>query len=143
MINSKKKGNLWENKFANWLKDNGIKAWKDGMSGGGSREKADVGNNLNLHMEVKAVAGINLKKVWDKAEFECQKTHNTPLIAIHFNGMPDNKFLIVIDNDAWLDLMLKKPEEKVVMEEVEDSREKKWAIQNSITSLKKLLKFYD
>ena len=97
MINSKKKGNHFENVFANWLKDNGIKAFKDTMSGGGNREKGDISNNLNLHIEVKAVAGINLQKVWKKALLECEKTHNSPLIAIHFNGMPEDKFLIVID----------------------------------------------
>lgn len=104
-MNSKKKGNLWENRWANWLRDNGIKAWKDGASGGGDREKGDVGNNLNLHMEVKGVKAINLKKVWAKAQLECQKTHNQPLIAIHFDGMRDDEFLVVIDNHNWLDLV--------------------------------------
>ena len=55
MINVKKKGNKGENKFANWLVKNGIKAWKDSASGGGNNEKADIGNNLNLHFEVKTV----------------------------------------------------------------------------------------
>ena len=49
MINPKKKGNLWENRLANWLKDNGIRAWKDGASGGGNREKGDIGNNLDMN----------------------------------------------------------------------------------------------
>lgn len=143
MINSKKKGNHFENVFANWLKDNGIKAFKDTMSGGGNREKGDISNNLNLHIEVKAVAGINLQKVWKKALLECEKTHNSPLIAIHFNGMPEDKFLIVIDNHDWLDLIKKPEDEKIVTEVIEDNRYKRWAIENAITSLKKLLKFYD
>lgn len=143
MINSKKKGNHFENVFANWLKDNGIKAFKDTMSGGGNREKGDISNNLNLHIEVKAVAGINLQKVWKKALLECEKTHNSPLIAIHFNGMPEDKFLIVIDNYDWLDLIKKPEDEKIVTEVIEDNRDKKWAIQNAITSLKKLLKMYE
>jgi len=106
-INSKKKGNLWENKFANWLRDNGIKAWKDGASGGGSREKADVGNNLNLHFEVKAVKKINILRVWEKACHECTKTHNQPVIAVHFDGMPDNEWLMVIHSEHFLDLLVK------------------------------------
>ena len=44
-INAKKKGNKGENNWANWLIDNGIKAWRDTQSGGGTREKADVGND--------------------------------------------------------------------------------------------------
>lgn len=143
MINAKKKGNHWENVWANWLRDNGIKAWKDGMSGGGNGEKGDVGNNLNLHMEVKAVKGINLQKVWKKAELECQKTHNNPLLAIHFDGMREDEFLVVINNYDWLDLVTKKPEEKIIIEQAEDSREKKWAIGNAITALKKLEKHYE
>ena len=143
MINSKKKGNHFENVWANWLTDNGIKASKDGASGGGNREKGDVANNLNLHMEIKAVGGINLNKVWKKALHECEKTHNSPLLAIHFNGMPEQDFLVVMSNHDWLELMVKKPDEKIVVEQAEDSREKKWAIQNAITGLKKVLKFYE
>ena len=45
-INVKKKGNLWENKLANWLTSKGIKAWKDGASEGGNREKGDIVNNI-------------------------------------------------------------------------------------------------
>src|SRR3990167_1160259 len=107
MINSKKKGNIWENRLANWLRDNGIKAYKDGASGGGSREKADVGNDLNIHFEVKGVKKISLHSVWKKACHECTKTHNEPVLAIHFDGMPDDKFLMVLDNDHFLDLLTK------------------------------------
>lgn len=107
MPNSKKKGNKGENKFANWLIANGIKAWKDGASGGGNNEKADVGNNLNIHFEVKTVKKIGLMETWQKALHECGKTHNDPVLAIHFDGMPENKWLIVLDNDHFLDLLTK------------------------------------
>ena|SRR3990167_1354986 len=140
MINSKKKGNLWENRFSNWLIDNGIKAWKDGMSGGGDREKADVGNNLNLHIEVKGVKKVNLQKVWKKALQECEKTHNSPLIAIHFDGMKDDEFLIVINNYDWLDLV--KGESAPIDMTYEDPKQK-WAIKNLIEASKKVLKFYE
>ena len=143
MINSKKKGNHFENVWANWLKDNGIKAYKDPMSGGGDRERGDVSNDLNIHMEVKAVAGINLQKVWKKALLECKKTHNNPLIAIHFNGMPEQDFLVVISNHDWLELLIQKPDERIVSEQVDDSRDKKYAIQQMLSALKKLEKHYD
>lgn len=135
---------MWENKFANWLRDNGIKAWKDGASGGGDREKADVGNNLNLHFEVKAVKRINLFEVWKKACHECEKSHNDPVLAIHFDGMKDDNFLMVIDNHHFLDILQKSQGDKLIVEvPQEDTRDKKWAIQNAITSLKKLLNHYE
>ncbi len=139
MINSKKKGNHWENVFANWLRDNGIKAWKDGASGGGTREKADVGNGLNIHFEVKAVKKISLDKVWKKALYECTKTHNDPVLAIHFDGMGDKKFLIVMDNDYFLDLLLKKDEEKV--EANYQDPKAKYALQNLKNAITSVMKF--
>lgn len=106
-MNPKKKGNAGENAFANWLISNGIKAWKDGASGGGSNEKADVGNNLNIHFEVKTVKKIGLQEVWKKAELECAKTHNTPVIAVHFDGMSPDTWLMVLHSEDWLDLLTK------------------------------------
>lgn len=145
MINAKKKGNHWENVWANWLKDNGIKAFKDNMSGGGNREKGDVSNDLNLHMEVKAVKGINLQKVWKKAELECQKTHNSPLIAIHFDGMKEEDFLVVIRNHDWLDLIKKPVDERIegIYKDEQDDRNKKWAINNLISYAKKVISLYE
>ncbi len=138
MMNAKKKGNSGENKFANWLRDNGIKAWRDGASGGGTREKADVGNGLNIHFEVKTVKSISLHAVWKKAEYECTKTHNAPVIAIHFDGMPENKWLMVLDNDHFLELLTK---ESGVRNDYLDPKFK-WALttlKNAITSVIKYL----
>ena len=106
-MNAKKKGNKGENAFANWLVANGIKAWKDGASGGGNNEKADIGNNLNIHFEVKTVKKINLMETWKKALHECAKTHNDPVLAVHFDGMPEGKWLMVLDSDHFIDLLTK------------------------------------
>jgi len=138
-MNSKKKGNLWENRFASWLSLNGVKAWKDGASGGGNNEKADVGNNLGLHIEVKAVKAINLKKVWAKAEKECEKTHNSPLLAIHFDGMKDDEFLIVLNNYDWLDLLTKN---EGIKTDYQDPK-LKYAIQNLVEAGKSVIKRLD
>ena len=144
MIKTKKKGNKGENNFANWLKDNGIKAWKDGMSGGGNREKADVGNNINANFEVKTVKAINLHKAWQQTTKCAEMTHNTPYLVIHFDGMPENSWLMVIDNWDWLEIFKKSQGDKIVeYTPEEDSREKKYKIQRAIQALKELLKFYD
>lgn len=140
MINAKKKGNKGENRFANWLVENGIKAWKDGASGGGNNEKADVGNNLNIHFEVKTVKKIGLMEVWKKANIECQKTHNVPVLAIHFDGMPEKEWLMVVSSGHFLELL--QGGNEPVDTSYEDPK-KKWAIKTAIESLKKVLKFYE
>jgi len=129
MINAKKKGNRGENEFASWLSENGIKAWKDSASGGGNREKADVGNDINAHFEVKTVKSLNLNKVWKKALLECSKTRNTPYIVIHFDGMPKNEWLMVMDNYSWLE-MFRKSIGKTLIDVKEDNQKLKWKLRN-------------
>lgn len=143
-INVKRKGNNGELKFSEWLNSNGIKSSRDSASGGGNREKSDIQNGINAHFEVKTVKAINILKVWKKALIECEKTHNTPYICIHFDGMKDNKWLMVMDSDDWLDLILKEKEDKIQPQFTqEDDRQKKWKIQSAITALKNLLKEYE
>ncbi len=136
-MNAKKKGNAGENKFANWLVSQGIKAWKDGASGGGSNEKGDVGNNLNIHFEVKTVKKINLLEVWKKACFECDKTHNNPVLAIRFDGMPESKWLMVMDNEYFLDLLTKETGAKT---DYQDPK-LKWALSTLKNAINSVLKF--
>jgi Holliday junction resolvase len=103
-MNSKKKGNHWENAWANWLRDHGIRAWKDGGSGGGNREKSDVGNNVNANFEVKAVKALNLKKAWKQSCAAASLSHNTPYVVVHFDGMAENDYLVIMSNHDWLEL---------------------------------------
>lgn len=139
MVNAKKKGNAGENAFANFLIGNGIKAWKDGASGGGNNEKADVGNNLNIHFEVKTVKKINLKEVWYKAVHECGKTHNDPVLAIRFDGMPADEWLMVLHSEHFIDLL---KGDKDAGENYLDPKHK-WAITQLIESAKKVVKIYE
>ncbi len=139
MVNAKKKGNAGENAFANFLIGNGIKAWKDGASGGGNNEKADVGNNLNIHFEVKTVKKINLKEVWYKACHECNKTHNQPVLAIRFDGMPPNEWLMVLHSDHFIDLLVGDKEEVSTYTDPKH----KWAVQGLIESAKRVIKIYE
>ena len=136
-INSKKKGNKFENQVANWFRDNGIKMWRDSASGGGTREKADCGNNLNLHLECKAVKKINLKEVWQKAKFECEKTHNNPAICIHFDQMPEEEFIVAINNDYFLELLTGG---KAIPEM---DPKNKWKVQRLVEAAKEVLKVYE
>lgn len=102
-INVKKKGNLWENKLANWLYDNGIKASKDGHSGGGSREKGDIVNSIDCTIESKACKDIKLMEWWRQVEKSASIHHNSPVLFIHQDGMRDKEWLVVLHSNDWID----------------------------------------
>ena len=139
MINSKKKGNLWENRLANWLTDNGIKASKDGASGGGNREKGDIVNNINCTIESKAAKNIKTMEWWKQVVSSADKHHNTPLLFIHQDGMREDEWLVVLNNYDWLDLV---KGDKKIDTSYQDPKIK-WDIKNAVEVLKKLLKHYD
>lgn len=104
MLNAKKKGNKGEHQFAHWLMDNGIKAFRNAMSGG-SVWKGDIANNLDLTIEVKTVKKINLQECWRQVARDSSIAHNSPLLAIHFDNMPTNNWLIVINSEDWIELI--------------------------------------
>src|SRR3990167_7298227 len=135
-MNSKRKGNAGENEFSAWLNDNGIKAWKDSMSGGGTREKGDIGNNIDCTIEVKTVKKLNLQSVWQKLSINAGKHQNSPLLAIHFDGFPKDKWLVVLDNHDWLALIKKTEEEKVTTE----NRNLKWRLLDLKQRIQSVLK---
>lgn len=143
MVNSKKKGNLWENRWANWLTYHGIKAWKDGLSGGGNKEKSDVGNNIDINFEVKAGKQVP-KKVYDfydQSEKDAVKTHNIPYVVMHRDGRPSDEFMVMMNSYDWLTLWKKAQEPKQVKHD--KSREGKYLISSTIVILKKLLKYLE
>lgn len=142
MTNSKKKGNYWENRLAEWLTVNGIKAWKDGASGGSNREKSDVGNNLNLHLEMKAGNQVP-KKIYDwydKVVLESNKTHNTPYVVVHKDNRPKDEFLFILNGYDWLELV---SGEKLADLQSGIPNTDKWLIKSAIEALKKVLKILE
>lgn len=106
-MNVKKKGNLWENKLANWLRDHGIKAWKDGASGGKDREKGDVGNNIDFTIESKAAKNISLMDWWKQVSKSASMHHNSPLLFIHQDGMRSEppEWLVVLHSEDFIELL--------------------------------------
>jgi len=143
MVNSKKKGNIWENKLANWLRDNGIKAWKDGASGGGNREKGDVGNNIDMTIESKAYDKISLMEWWKQVSKSASHHKNQPVLFIHQNRMPDNNWLVVMDSNDWVELVKGSGEIDTSYVDPQDERQKKYRIQAGIKALKAILKEYE
>ena len=141
MINSKKKGNAGENKFANWLGRQDINAIARNRSSGSGTMKSDVHNALGINFEVKTVKKINLKKCWEQTKRDSEMSHTTPYLVIHLDGMPEDNWLMVMDNFDWIE-MFKKSQEPKTMEKM-DLREQKWAVQNLINSAKKVLKYLE
>lgn len=145
MINSKKKGNIWENKLSNWLCDNGIKAWKDGASGGGNREKGDVGNSIDITIESKASKVIKLMEWWRQVEHSASMHRNSPTLFIHQDGMPDKEWLVVLHSEDWLDLIKSGGKPIITGQDMEvsvltpnEARTLKYEITRAVNNLKSL-----
>lgn len=102
MINVKKKGNKGENEFANWLFSHGFKAWRNGSSGAGMY-KGDINNSMDCTFEIKTVKSLNLKKAWRQTEKDASIAKNSPILAVHFDGMGQNKWLIVQHSEDWIE----------------------------------------
>lgn len=138
MINSKKKGNIWENNLANWLRDNGIKAWKDGASGGGNREKGDIGNNMDMTIESKAGKNIKLMEWWDQVKKSAGMHQNTPVLFIHQDGMGSEDWLVVMRNHDWLEAVKTPLVETGI---TTDEKKMEWALKGLKVALNNVLKF--
>lgn len=115
-MNSKKKGNIWENKLTNWLRDHGIKAWRDNASGGTHRERGDVGNSLNMTIESKSGKNVALMEWWGQVVRSASMQGNQPVLFIHKDGMPDNEWVVCMHSNDWIEFV--KGESK--MQEIEE-----------------------
>lgn len=102
-MNVKKKGNRGENLFAEFLRDNGFKAYRDSASGG-STHKSDIVNGLDYSMEVKTVKKIGLQEAWRQVSRDSSIAHNAPLLAIHFDGMPEKEWIICLHSNDWIEM---------------------------------------
>jgi len=102
MPNAKKKGNHGENEFANWMQENGIKAYRNSSSGAGLY-KGDINNSLDCTFEIKTVKKINLQDAWYQVNRDASIARNTPILAIHFDGMGKKEWLIIQHSESWLE----------------------------------------
>lgn len=109
MKNPKKKGNLGEAQFSEWLRENGYKAWRNSSSGAG-QIKGDINNTMTIlgeavSFEVKTVAKLNLMKAWRQCNGDSSKAHTTPVLATHFNNMPAKTWLITIHSEDFMTII--------------------------------------
>lgn len=137
-MNSKVKGNKGENNFARYLRENGIKAFRDSASGG-SVAKGDLHNNINATIEVKTVKKLNLMEAWKQVTNDAQKARNRPILAIHYDKMPKDEWLIVLHSNDWLDLEMDESEDIDIYQDPK----KKYRLKNMIESAKAVLRDYE
>ena len=142
-MNSKKKGNAWENKLTNWLRDNGIRAWRDSQSGGGNREKGDVGNNVNMTIESKAAKVVKLPEWWRQTENSASLHGNTPVLFIHQDGMPDREWLVVMHSEDWKLLVKSSTEIDTSFIDPSIAREQNYALSGLQAQIKRVKKAFD
>lgn len=104
-MNSKKKGNAGEWAFAHWLTAKGLgNAYRNAMSGG-TVWKGDIANSLDLTIEVKTVKKLNLLDAWQQVARDSSKARNSPLLAIRYDHMPKDEWLMVMHSEDWAELM--------------------------------------
>lgn len=139
MVNPKKKGNAGENEFSHWLQENGIKASRNPMSGG-SIWKGDINNPLDMCFEIKTVKRINLQEAWKQVKRDSGMAMNVPVLAIHFDNMPDQKWLIIQDCDDWLEAIKSK---KVEPQETTGGKRLRWDLENLKNAVSKVLSSLD
>jgi len=131
--NPKRKGNNGELKFAEWLRKEGVcNAYRNSSSGSGT-VKSDCTNDIDINFEVKTVKSLNLKKAFKQSVADCKMTHAIPYVVVHFDGMPENDWLMVMTNHDWKDLIMKSDVRGDII--VKDSYDKTSAINKIIYAM--------
>ncbi|MCK4500898.1 hypothetical protein KAU11_10390 [Candidatus Babeliales bacterium] len=111
----KAKGQALENFVADRLVDKGIdhRAKRDGASGAGNREKADVSTSMqicgeNVHIECKNHAKASIKEWWRQTVEGSEMTHTEPLLVYKLGGegVNQNDVKIVMRLETLLELVL-------------------------------------
>lgn len=105
-MSSKKKGNRGENAWANWMQTQGFSVYRNSSSGSNAN-KSDAHNDLGMNFEIKTVKKLNLQRAWKQSCNDAFMSHAVPTVIIHFDGMPKDNWLVVMNNWDWLELVKK------------------------------------
>lgn len=144
------KGKRLEDYVADQIVAKGIdlKARRDGGSGNGNREKGDVITSMmilgqNVGIECKNQKNIAIQDWWRQTK-QLEKLSREPVLVFKIENEPWEETKCVVYLDTLLELTKQASGEKEVVYQVaQDSNDKKWAIQNAIVYLKKVLKYYE
>ena len=144
------KGKRLEDYVADQIVAKGIdpKARRDSGSGNGDREKGDIVTSMmilgqNAGIECKNQKNIAIQDWWRQTKL-LEKLQREPVLVFKIEDERWEETKCVIYLDTLLDLIKLSNTDKIYEEvPAEDNRDKRWAIQNAISALKKLEKFYD
>ena len=147
---AKAKGKLLENWCADQIVAKGIdpKARRDGASGAGNREKGDIVTSMmvlgqNAGIECKNQSTLKIQEWWRQTK-KMESLSREPILVFHIENEPFEETKAVIYYDTLLELIKLSNTDKVYEEVTpEDSKDKKYKIQQAIYSLKNLLKEYE
>ena len=150
MKSAKEKGKLLENWVADLIVSKGIdtRARRDGASGAGNREKGDINTSMmilgqNAGIEVKNQKTLSIPNWWKQTK-KLEKLNREPVLVFKIQGEGFGDTLSLIYLDTLLELIKASyTEKKIIIEDKDDSRDKKYAIQQMLSALKKLEKHYD
>jgi hypothetical protein len=139
---AKAKGKLLENWVADQIKAKGLdnKAHRDGASGAGNREKADISTSLLIlgrqaMFECKNQKTVKLVEWWKQTEEHC-KSGGEPLLITKYDREPLEATKITLYFDTFLDL-IKKAKEPPKIDNA--SRELRWHLERLKQDCKKTI----
>ncbi len=140
---AKNKGSRYENALVELIREVDRDAHRTYGSGSGLDKNDIVCPNLNLEIEAKNHASWQMKSHLN--QLERQRTpYNEAVLICRDPAFPETKTeMSVVSMRLPYFLELMKNKQGYVEVPEEDNREKKWAIQNAVSSLKKLLKQYE
>ncbi len=145
---TKQKGRLLENYVADQIVAKGMdpKARANGDSGAGNRDKSDVSTSImvrgqNAGFECKNQKTLAIQDWWRQTK-KLENLRMEPILAFHIENEPWEETKVVIYLDTFLELV-KAQSSITFTTSANPDYKQKYAIQNAISSLKTLLKFYE
>lgn len=140
------KGKDLENYVADQIKEKGIdpKAVRDGASGASNREKGDIITSMmvldhNAGIECKNQKKLLINDWWEQTQ-KLESLGREPMLVFKQDRKPFEDSLCVMYLDTVLELIKSQKDTVEIEVTREDSREMKWALENSIRANKSLLK---
>lgn len=117
-MNTKTKGKIMEDWFADKLQEYGIdpRARRDGGSGAGNREKADIITSAmigerNLGVECKNQKVLKIQEWWKQADM-LQKVSREPVLAFKFHNEGIQATKVIIYAETFFELLAMQDNEK-------------------------------
>ena len=145
--NAKQKGKLLEDYVADQIIEKGLdnNARRDGASGAGTREKADIITSLQINgqnagIECKNQAKAQVQEWWRQAQ-KLEKLGREPVVVYKLKGEGLKEAKAIIYLDTLLELIKASQGIKEVKEITIEDRELKWRSEQVNRAVKNLVKY--